>query len=709
MRNPNANLLGMLRLIPASKNTLAPVFEAVTNSLESILDRESNDGHSISITLRFDDVDVEQKVLQEIVISDTGSGFNSVSFERFGSLLDNSKGYHNRGTGRLQFLHRFSQISVESKFLENQEHYVRTFKCSNDNFVFDEQLIPTDSSECLTTIALQGFKSQKKDHEYFRNLTLKKFESLIKSQYALRVYLEKQKGIVFPLLRLQFEYVVSRDIDSVTLKPEDFPEPSSSGTFKVPYLYPKQNQKAKNGVEWVRDMSKPPEKFNWLVFEFEPESIENHGAFLCSKDIPVEHIKNPVINGASGLHGKKKIAAFYGDYLDLPENVNDAVDSFIIKSKSEIKQISSGLFWNDSYVYLDDIKQQVGVQLNSIYEELVDAKEATSKRVMLLARELGVSAKVAEIVKNKVRINAADEVITQTLHVELAKIIADKSNKARVIVQQLDKLDPTAKDYQIQIETKSKELSSLVDEQNKEELSKYVVRRELVAKLLDKIVSNQLDAQNSEPSTRKRKDKEGIIHDLFFKRKTSGDINDLWILDEEFLHYQGFSEMELSKITLPDGQPLLRQEAYKEMKDQGFKPNQRPDVYLYVGEGKCVLLEFKAPDVDLSNYLQQMPKYCGLLANFANVKLEKFYCYLIGETISPLSDLNEYEQSVTGSWYRDSIPVRSSDLSEGRKTIANIRMEILKLSDISERARLRNHSFAEKLGLQEMLSSNVQK
>lgn len=116
-----------------------------------------------------------------------------------------------------------------------------------------------------------------------------------------------------------------------------------------------------------------------------------------------------------------------------------------------------------------------------------------------------------------------------------------------------------------------------------------------------------------------------------------------------------------------------------------------------------------APDVDLSNYLQQMPKYCGLLANFANVKLEKFYCYLIGETISPLSDLNEYEQSVTGSWYRDSIPVRSSDLSEGRKTIANIRMEILKLSDISERARLRNHSFAEKLGLQEMLSSNVQK
>lgn len=707
MKNPSAHLSGMLKLISASKHTLAPVFEAVTNSLESILERKSEAKQCISITFQFNDVDEEHKKLEQIVISDTGAGFNSESFERFGSLLDKSKGYHNRGTGRLQLLHRFSQVSVISQYVENNENYLRSFKSSSDNFIFDDSLEPSRTSETLTTITLKGFQPQKKDSDFFRTLTLKKFESLIQSQYALRVFLEKQKGITFPDLALQFEYSVSSEQDSVTLTPDDFPEPTDSGQFSINYCYPKEAPKAKNGIEWIRDSNKEPEHFNWLVFEFEAESIERHGAFLCSKDIPVEHIKNSVINNANSLNGKKKIVAFYGDYLDVSDNVNDAVDSFKIKSKSEVKEISSGLFGDDSYVYLDDIKKQASAQLESIYEELLEAKETTTKRVMLLARELGLSAKVAELAKGKVKLNASDESITNVLHIELAKIIADKSNKARSIVKQLDRLNPTSEDYQVKIAEKSKELSLLVDEQNKEELSKYVVRRELVAKLLDKIVSSELDAQNNELCGRKRRDKEGIIHDLFFKRKTStnGDINDLWVLDEEFLYYQGFSEIELSKMTLPDSQPLLRPEAYEEMKNLGFKPNQRPDVYLYAGEGKCILLEFKAKDVELSDYLQQMPNYCNILANYANVPLEKFYCYLIGEKISPISSLNEYEQSVSGSWYRDSIPVRSADYTS-RQTIANIRMEILTLSDISKRAKMRNQSFAEKLGLQEILSDS---
>ncbi|WP_274020849.1 hypothetical protein [Vibrio parahaemolyticus] len=705
MRNPSAHLSGMLKLIPASKNTLAPVFEAITNSLESILERKSEEKQVISITFRFNDIDEEQKKLEQIVISDTGAGFNSASFERFGSLLDKSKGYHNRGTGRLQLLHRFSHVSVVSQYFENNEHFLRAFKSSSDNFIFDDRFEPTDSDEVLTTITLQGFQPQKRDSAFFSALSLKKFVSLIQSQYALRVYLEKQKGMTFPDLKLQFEYSVASDLECVTLTPDDFPEPSDSGQFSINYCYPKEAHKAKNGIEWVRDTSKEPERFSWLVFEFDAESIESHGAFLCSKDIPVEHIKNSVINNANSLSGKKKVVAFYGNYLDISDNVNDAVDSFKIKSKSEVKEISSGLFGDDSYVYLDDIKKQASVQLESIYEELIDAKEATTKRVMRLARELGLSAKVAELAKGKVKLNASDESITNVLHIELAKIIADKSNKARCIVKQLDRLNPASEDYQVKIAEKSKELSLLVDEQNKEELSKYVVRRELVAKLLDKIVSNDLEAQKIDIPKGKKRDKEGIIHDLFFKRKTKGDINDLWVLDEEFLYYQGFSEMELSKMTLPDGRPLLREDAYEAMAEFGFRPNQRPDVYLYAGEGKCILLEFKAQDVELSAYLQQMPDYCNLLANYANVPLEKFYCYLIGEKISPISSLNEYEQSVSGSWYRDSIPVRSADY-RNRQTIANIRMEILTLSDISQRAKMRNQSFAEKLGLQEMLSDS---
>ena len=101
-----------------------------------------------------------------------------------------------------------------------------------------------------------------------------------------------------------------------------------------------------------------------------------------------------------------------------------------------------------------------------------------------------------------------------------------------------------------------------------------------------------------------------------------------------------------------------------------------------------------------------MTKYCNLIANYGAKKVSSFYCYLIGENINPITDLDgDYRETVNGDWIRPNISVVSMDAN--RNQIANAQIEIIKLSSIRDRAHRRNLSFAEKLGIPDLLNSKV--
>ena len=353
-------------------------------------------------------------------------------------------------------------------------------------------------------------------------------------------------------------------------------------------------------------------------------------------------------------------------------------------------------------MYLDDIQNEAKSKLADIYEDVANAQEALEKDVLKIAKSLGISVNFAKNVQSKINLTDNDDTITNKLYEEEALFLADKSNKARKIIDSLNQLDPTSDDYQLNLSKKSEKLSSLIDEQNKEELSKYVVRREMVTSLLGKILNIELHTQIKPKEGKKNIDREGIIHDLIFKRKQSVGPNDLWILNEEFVHFDGFSEKRIEDIMTSTGEKLIDPQYLNEIEEFGFNPNKRPDIFLFAGEGKCILVELKEPGTNLSHYLHQMPQYCKLLANYSRIDIKNFYCYLIGEKIAPEADLDEYEESVTGDWFRDSIPVKRA--GGNRERIASIRMEIIKLSSIHERAHRRNKSFANKLGLDELFS-----
>ena len=261
--NPSANLPGLMKIIPASKFQLTPLFEAVTNSIESLAAISDETEKKIEINLYFNDQDKNHLLLEKINIHDNGAGFTSEAFSRFKEILDSSKGYNNRGTGRLQYLHRFEEVSVDSNYFENNEWLNRRFKCNKQNFIYGNEIPkPSKVNNHYTNISMYGFCPQKGDEEFFNKLTFEKFASLIRAQFTLRAYLEREKGHLMPTLVLKFNYQIEESIPEITIQPDGFPKPYSKGSFDVNYVIPRLGKQSK--IQWNKDTAIPPSFLNGL-------------------------------------------------------------------------------------------------------------------------------------------------------------------------------------------------------------------------------------------------------------------------------------------------------------------------------------------------------------------------------------------------------------------------------------------------------------
>ncbi len=128
----NISFPGVMEMIKKSKRPLAPIYELVINALEAALqvrDR-SEQTRTVVMHLTFSGLLSDSRKLKSIEIFDNGIGFNDENYERFDTLLDKSKGYNNRGSGRVQFLHRFDRVEVKSHFKNNEQYFFRKFESS---------------------------------------------------------------------------------------------------------------------------------------------------------------------------------------------------------------------------------------------------------------------------------------------------------------------------------------------------------------------------------------------------------------------------------------------------------------------------------------------------------------------------------------------------------------------------------------------------
>jgi len=707
IKNPSMNLSGAMETIKRSNNPLTPLFEAITNSLESIAQRKFLEGeiHEIDVILHFTGLINEVKQLIEIEIIDNGSGFTEENFSRFVEFFDKSKGYHNRGTGRLQYFHCFEKVKINSVFQSNGELFRRTFECNKNNFIDNDVVIKAEiNSGYKTSIKLLGHSTDNSDIPYFDHLTIEDLVKEIKSHFLLRFYLDSKKDAYdVPIINVTF-FKDGEIIEKKSISRESIKEPASEGEISVCYM--RVADPSADTISWSKVKDKE-ESIKWAHFILPEAELAKNGIYLCSKDVPVQKVKSSHINTNESIQGKRYLTAFYGDILDKPENVSDSVDQFIFPQKKDVEKRVEDLFFNPSeeFIFIETIEEEVDKAIPFIYNDIIEKKEQHIGSVQEIAKAHGISMDTAG--KAKIKIGDNEKTITQKIYIAQSVELADKGYKVKKIFDELKNLDPTSETYQHEIQERTKELSKLVDEQNKEELSRYIIRREMVTNILKKIINNELNTQNKSTEPGERKDREGLIHDLIFKRKLkeTKSLNDLWILNEEYVHFDGCSDSELNKITTLDGKNLLQNIPQDVINDLGLRLTKRPDIFLYANEGKCLIIEIKEPNVDMSKHLNQMQSYCSIIANFGVHKINSFFCYLIGEQINPLTDLDgEYKNTPSGDWLRPNIPIVTLD--QNRNTIATAQIEIIKLSNIHARAHRRNQSFAEKLGLPDLLRIN---
>jgi hypothetical protein len=300
-----------------------------------------------------------------------------------------------------------------------------------------------------------------------------------------------------------------------------------------------------------------------------------------------------------------------------------------------------------------------------------------------------------------ISINDSETKILEKVYESEAKKTALLDASIKQSVDNLEKLDTTASNYLDELKKEVDKLVKAIPLQNKKTLTHYIARRRLVIDLFDKVLDKKLDIQRDG-----RNYDEALIHDLLFQQGSNDAESiesDLWIINEDFIYFKGNSNVALNQIEV-DGEKLFKSdfevEEEKYLRSLGENRKlKKPDVLLFPGEGKCIIIEFKAPDVNVSDHLTQIDKYAGLIRNYTNetFQITTFYGYLLGESIENrdvLGAVSSYEESYQFDYlFRPSTKVIGFD----NRSNGSIYTEVIKYSTLLERARQRNDIFLKKL------------
>lgn len=176
----------MRRRIKKSQNSLQPIFEAFSNSMEAT----SGANNSITIELHHvknQNIFGEEYSYGAISIVDDGDGFNTENFKRLERLYDESKNKNNLGSGRVQYLHFFKVTQIESYYTENGETHLRQIELSKDFFKDHYSVIRSldsvvDASKSGTRITF-FFPLSDEDKQKYESFTTSDIKDAIIKRY----------------------------------------------------------------------------------------------------------------------------------------------------------------------------------------------------------------------------------------------------------------------------------------------------------------------------------------------------------------------------------------------------------------------------------------------------------------------------------------------------------------------------------------------
>lgn len=681
---------------------LQPIFEAVTNAWEAIIDKfgsENLNQGRITITLNVSKgLDLENNSvyqIQTIKITDNGIGLDEENLTRLQNLRDPSKNHSNNGTGRIQFLFFFGSTVLESvsNVGEDKSRIVKATLSCNELFLRNNSIMRLEKDEEIdrqdsNTILTFNNPLEPKDSKAYGALTAALLKNDIINHSLARFCDNRDK-----LPQITIERYVNQELDGIeTIVADDIPVPEKEEDLEVKYATIKDKKIVRT------DQS---ESFHIRSFAVPEHKMDGNRLYMVSKGELGNTLPLDNLSEKETIDGNRYMFLLSGSYLDARDS-DDRGNISLVKEKELKKLYKDGdsVFQNEQFILQENLVDEVNHKISTIYEVFSQKELEKENNINELQEMFLLDPATVDSIRSKVKKSTTDaEILKMVYESEMAKV-ADLDASIKEAVQSVEALDPSKPEYQAKLKELVDDFSVKIPEQNKSALTKYIARRKLVLELFDKVLHNETDALRGG----ERID-EDVLHNLIFKQHSNNPQgSDLWLLDDQYLYFEGCSEKELNKIKI-NGTNLLKQKltdeekAYKirhEKKDVGAR---RPDILLYPAEGKCVIVEFKAPDVDVSEHLDQINRYAMIIHNLSdpNFSINTFYGYLVGENIDydSVQESNPYfkEAANLGFIFRPNLPVPGRfGHQEG-----DLYTEVIKYSELLKRAQNRNRVFIEKL------------
>lgn len=695
-----------LRSIHKSSEKLQPIYEAFTNAWESVLEKYTADHFNLgnikiffyySVGLFEDDPTNKNYLLDKIIIIDNGLGLNESSFERLKTLRDDSKSKNNKGTGRVQYLHFFDDTIFDSVFKDKDgsyRHMVLTLS-KKEAFLKQRAILRKDvdeTSELQESYATVEFKhilDTKIDGKFYNELPLDFLKSELIIHFLSKFCESREKMPQITLKRFENGELAKE----LTIKDEDIPQPEYSQEVEVHYSKLGEKNKVEDSLK--------TEKFTLLSFVQPKERLAKNSIYFVSNGALAQEEKVDGLQKTDVINDKRYLFLLRGDYFNEVED--DLRGNLHLVKESEFKKQSEDNLFPEECLLVDNIKLATNQKIATLYKEFKEKRDEAMGNLETLQKMFLLDEAAINKVKKTLKTSDSDEKILQTIYEADTEVAAKRDADIKQRYERLKKLSPEEDDYQDKLSEEVSNFVRLVPLQNRTNVTKHIARRKLVLEIFDMIMNKELKKLKAGGRV-----DENLLHNLIFQQhSTNPKDSDLWLLDDQYLYFEGCSEKDLDKIEI-NGTKLVKEklteneEAYK-VRQLGDKTvdvgDRRPDIMLYPAEGKCILIEFKAPDVDVSKYLDQINQYAMVINNLSDekFKIHAFYGYLIGETVD--YDFVEERNSTFKQAPNLKYLFRSSYELPGRfgRPNGDLYTEIIKYSDILKRAQLRNRILMEKL------------
>lgn len=696
------DIRGSLKNTRISSNPLVVVDELLANCIDAFLIRMSTGAARLPLRTRLKvrasklDLLGEEYDL-EIECEDNGCGLGP---EQRKAFLTKDTSYKDdlsipgigkcKGTGRVQFFHHFTAISIYSTYMtEGGLFQVGLEEVRDRKFIEEDDFkVEAQKDGDLGTLIRLSHPSPKIRERVLTATDVQKlFPAENIKQHVLFSLLQRFVSLKDALgdFVIDFSSDIGGVITSASLKPADIPEHTSVSTITASHT--------EGGQSVSADFTVTHYRLSAAEYALPCNIIGICAKAAIAQIITPRYLKTKALMN-NPIDGYFHIILVEGPLLD--EGVNEQRDGFDkIPEADGAADLLDGIqiTFEDIYAALDERVQELIAPPDWSRDRLVED----------VAQDYGVSEEMLSYSKTRVNFGDTPSEVAKRALTNLQVRVVDETTSLVAMKDAVMKLAPDSDDFRKKIDDLSWEYAASLKTIDMANLSQLVVRRSNLIDVLDLAVRQGLGVQTDLPNGKRRRN-EALIHNIFFPmRKDSEEVSDhdVWLLSEEYHYYDYISfDKPLSQIKWAGGQGLFEADidaAVSNMLAKICDDNNagRPDIALFHEEGSVVIVEFKAPGVSLDAHVGDLMEYATLLAAKSNGNLKKFYGYLIGDTVNPIR-LQGYNKLPGSNGFFNTTDIREPTT---QVAIGQLYSELLFYKDVVDRSRKRIGVYRDRLKL----------